>query len=88
MQQHILYKKPVNKLLVLLLGTDLVLGGSVENWGDLHILVCTKISQTSFWHRCWGLKKMNLSINILTKERIVNLDIFLYSIINFRKSQK
>ena len=33
-------------------------------------------------------KKMNLNINILTKERIVNLDIFLYSIINFKKSQK
>ena len=33
-------------------------------------------------------KKMHLNINILTKERIVNLDIFLYSIINFKKSQK
>ena len=33
-------------------------------------------------------KNMNVNINILTKERIANLDIFLYSIINFRKSQK
>ena len=33
-------------------------------------------------------KKMNLNINIPTKERIANLDIFLYFIINFRKSQK
>ena len=61
---------------MLLLGTDLVLGGSVENLVDLHILVCTKISQTSFWHRCRGLKKMNLNINFLTKERISNLDFF------------
>ena len=33
---------------MLLLGTDLVLGGSVENLGDLHILVFTKISQQVF----------------------------------------
>ena len=33
-------------------------------------------------------KKMNLNINIPTKERIANLDIFLYFIINSRKSQK
>ena len=32
---------------------------------------------------------MNLKINILTKERITNLDIFLYFIIKFlKKSQK
>ena len=31
---------------------------------------------------------MNLKINILTKERITNLDIFLYSIINFKKITK
>ena len=31
-------------------GTDLVLGGSVENLGDLHILVYTKISQQVFYH--------------------------------------
>ena len=42
---------------------------------------------TSFWHCCRGLKKMNLSINILTKERITNLEIFLYFIINFRKKK-
>ena len=70
------------------MGTDLVLGGSVENLGDLHILIYTKISQTSFWHRCQVLKKMNLNINFLTKERIDNLDIFFNFIINFRKSQK
>ena len=29
-------------------GIDLVLGGSVENLGDLHILVYTKISQQVF----------------------------------------
>ena len=33
-------------------------------------------------------KKMNLNMNIPTKERISNLDIFLYFIINFIKSQK
>ena len=33
-------------------------------------------------------KKMNLNINIPTKEKIANLEIFLYFIINFRKSQK
>ena len=30
---------------------------------------------------------MNLNINVLTKDRIANLDIFLYFIINFIKSQ-
>ena len=33
-------------------------------------------------------KRMNLNINIPTKEKIANLDIFLYFIINFIKSQK
>ena len=33
-------------------------------------------------------KNMNLNINIPTKKRIANLDIFLYFIINSRKSQK
>ena len=40
---------------MLLSGTDLVLGGSVENLGDLHILVYTKNSQQVFWRRCWGV---------------------------------
>ena len=31
---------------------------------------------------------MNLRINILTKKGFTNLDIFLFDIINFRKSQK
>ena len=31
---------------------------------------------------------MNLKINFLTKERISNLDIFLYSIINLKKNHK
>ena len=38
-------QKLVNKFLVSLPRIDLFLGGSVENLGDLHILVCTKISQ-------------------------------------------
>ena len=38
----------VNKFLALLPGIDLVLGGNVENLGDLHILVYTKISQQVF----------------------------------------
>ena len=51
--------------------------------------LCLKISQSSLWRRCRGIeKKMNLNINIPTKERIANLDIFLYFIINSRKSQK
>ena len=33
-------------------------------------------------------KKMNLNINIPTKEKIANLENFLYFIINFIKSQK
>ena len=33
-------------------------------------------------------KKMNLNINIPIKETISNLDIFLYYIINSRKSKK
>ena len=41
-------KKSINKFLALLPGTHLVLGGSVENLGDLHILVYTKISQQVF----------------------------------------
>ena len=52
-------------------------------WLNTYILVLT-----SFWRRCRGLKKLNLNINILTKERIANLDIFLYFIINFRKTKK
>ena len=31
---------------------------------------------------------MNLKINILTKKGFTNLDIFLFDIINFKKSQK
>ena len=31
---------------------------------------------------------MNLRINILTKKGFTNLDIFLFDIINFKKSQK
>ena len=31
---------------------------------------------------------MNLKINILTKKGFTNLDIFLFDIINLRKSQK
>ena len=38
-------QKQVNKFLASLSGTNLVLGGNVENLGDLHILVYTKISQ-------------------------------------------
>ena len=41
-------QKLVNKFLTPLPGIDLVLGGSVENLGDLHILVFTKISQQVF----------------------------------------
>ena len=41
-------QKSVNKFLVSLPGIDLVLSGSVENLGDLHILVFTKISQQVF----------------------------------------
>ena len=33
-------------------------------------------------------KNMNLNINIPTKKRISNLDIFLYFIINSKKSKK
>ena len=36
---------------------------------------------------CWGLKE-ELNINIPTKERIANLDIFLYFIKNLRKFTK
>ena len=51
--------------------------------------LCLKISQSSLWHRYRGIEKnMNLNINIPTKERIANLDIFLYFIINSKKSQK
>ena len=31
---------------------------------------------------------MNLKINILTKKEFTNLDIFLFVILNFRKSKK
>ena len=41
-------QKSVNKFLAPLPRTGLVLGGSVENLGDLHILVCTKINQQVF----------------------------------------
>ena len=47
-----------------------------------------KMSQQVFGAVAWESKKMNLNINILTKERIANLDIFLYFIINYIKSQK
>ena len=51
--------------------------------------LCLKINQTSFMVSLPMIeKKMNLNINISTKERISNLDIFLYFIINFRKSYK
>ena len=31
---------------------------------------------------------MNLNVNILTKRKITNLDIFLYFVINFKKNHK
>ena len=57
-------------------------GSCVQSFVDHPTLVLT-----SFWRRCRGLKKMNLNINIITKERIANLNIFLYFIINSIKLQ-
>ena len=42
------YQKSLNKFLAPLPRTDLVLGGSVENLGDLNILGYTKINQEVF----------------------------------------
>ena len=69
------------------LGTEKSLDGFVNYF--IIFGLCLKISQTSSMAQLPGIeKKMNLSINIPTKERIANLDIFLYFIINSRKSQK
>ena len=69
------------------LGTEKSLDGFVNYF--IRFGLGLKISQTSSMAPLSGIeKKMNLSINIPTKERIANLDIFLYFIINSRKSQK
>ena len=69
------------------LGTEKSLDGIVNYF--IKFGLCLKISQTSFMAPLPGIEKnMNLNINIPTKERIANLDNFLYFIINFRKSQK
>ena len=69
------------------LGTEKSLDGIVNYF--IKFGLCLKISQTSFMAPLPGIEKnMNLNINIPTKERIANLDNFLYFIINLRKSQK
>ena len=42
---------------------------------------------TNFWRRWPGIEMINLQINILTKKRFTNLDIFLFNII-FQKITK
>ena len=69
------------------LGTEKSLDGIVNYF--FRFGLCLKINQTSFMETLPRIeRKMNLYINITIKERIANLDIFLYFIINFRKSQK
>ena len=51
--------------------------------------LCFKNQSIKFMVSLPGIeKKMNLNINIPTKEKIGNLDMFIYFIINFKKSQK
>ena len=52
-------QKSFNKFLASLPGTNLVFGGSVENFYDLHILVFAKISQQDY-------TTPSLNINCLT----------------------
>ena len=51
-------------------------------------LVTSFILVNKFLAPLLGIENKNLNINIPTKERIANLDIFLYFIKNFKKSQK
>ena len=69
------------------LGTEKSLDGIVNYF--IRFGLCLKISQTRFMAPFPRIEKnVNLNINIPTKERIANLDIFLYFIINSKKSQK
>ena len=79
-------KNGLNKFLVPLVGTKKFLGGSTRSL--VYIDHITQFGLNKFLASCWGIELMNLKINILTKNRFPNLDIFLFDIINFRKSQK
>ena len=61
------------------LGTQKSLDGIVDYF--IRIGLCIKFSQQFFGTVARDLKMMNLNINILTKGRIANLDIFLYCIL-------
>ena len=69
------------------LGTEKSLDGIANYF--IRFGLCLKISHIKFMALLSGIEKnMNLNINILTKERFANLDIFLYFILNSRKPQK
>ena len=80
-------KNGLNKFLVPLPGTEKFLGGSTKILAYTNHII--QFGLNKFFAPLVGeIELMNLRINILTEKGFTKLDIFLFDIINFRKSHK